>query len=369
MIKKFTYTLIIAAIAVVSGQAGVKYGSSNPPEGYTGADGDYCVSCHASYALNSGGGSITATGLPSASYTAGQNYNFSLSISHPSSRARWGFSIAARDANGQPVGSFSSTSANAGINGSELSHTAAVSFAGTSYTFNNLRWTAPASPTQAQKNVTFYYVGNAANGNGNNTLDYIYAGSSATILPVELNAFTASVKGSSVLLNWTTATEKNSAYFIVEKSGDNQHYNTVTKINAAGESSKPVQYSFTDNEPAYFETPTFYRLQLVDRDGSRKVSQVVKVQLKAESNFVKRIYPSPAKSGEQIFIQYVAADNAKAVVEIFNMNGAKVQSENLTTIKGMNVLRTTVKNGLSAGVYSVVVTVNGERQFVPVTIR
>ena len=149
-----------------------------PPQGYTGADGVYCTSCHGGNALNSAGGMVAVNGLPGNGYIAGTSYNFSLAITHSAAdRKRWGFSIVAKNSLGDDAGSFSTTNPNAGINGPELSHAPAViTLAQSSYTYDNLTWTAPANPGPNDNNITFYFAANAANGTGSNSGDFIYAG-------------------------------------------------------------------------------------------------------------------------------------------------------------------------------------------------
>ncbi|MFM2358225.1 MAG: hypothetical protein RLY16_217 [Bacteroidota bacterium] len=155
--------------------------SSLPPTGYTGANGNYCTSCHSSFTLNSGGGAVSISGIPSE-YTPGTTYTFSLTISHGSAnRKRWGFSIAARNSNNQSTGSFSGTNANAGANGNEYSHSPAVTTTNAAtYTYTNLKWTAPANPTAADQNITFYFAGVAADGTGGSGSDYVHSGTFTT---------------------------------------------------------------------------------------------------------------------------------------------------------------------------------------------
>jgi hypothetical protein len=153
--------------------------SFQPPQGYTGTtSGVYCNGCHGGNVVNNAGGTVNAIGLPVDTYTPGQQYTFSITTTHSAAdRRRWGFSIAARNSLGQSVGTFSSTNTNAGTNGNELSHLSAVTTATnqSSYTYSNLRWTAPAAPSAADQTITFYYVGLAANNNGNSNGDFVYA--------------------------------------------------------------------------------------------------------------------------------------------------------------------------------------------------
>jgi hypothetical protein len=125
--------------------------------------------------LNSPGGDASIIGLPQT-YEAGKPYTFQIAINHSvANRSRWGFSILARNAAGQNVGSFSSTNNNAALNGAELSHSSAVATAATqSYTYQNLVWTAPANPGPNDGDITFYVVGLAGNGSGSGG-DFVYA--------------------------------------------------------------------------------------------------------------------------------------------------------------------------------------------------
>lgn len=183
--------------------------SFQPPQGHTGADGAYCTQCHSTNQLNNPGGGVQVTGLPDGNYTAGTSYNFSITINHSAvDRKRWGFSIEARNSANQPVGTFSTTNAHAGINGVELSHLSAETFTAFSstYTYTNLTWTAPANPGPNDANITFYFVGNAANGNGNSLGDFIYSNTKAvSLLANQTYTFTGSGNWSNPA-NWSNNT-------------------------------------------------------------------------------------------------------------------------------------------------------------------
>ncbi len=148
-----------------------------PPAGHTGATaGLNCTTgCHSGNPLNNAGGSVVINGLP-ASYTPGTAYTFSVVVTHSAAdRIRWGFSVRAVGTNNNDVGVFSTTATNAAVNGTELSHfNAPFAPIGNTFTFSNLKWTAPATPAAQEQSVTFYVAGNAANGNDDNSGDFIY---------------------------------------------------------------------------------------------------------------------------------------------------------------------------------------------------
>jgi hypothetical protein len=91
-------------------------------------------------------------------------------------------------------------------------------------------------------------------------------------LPVELTDFNAQRKGTGAQLTWGTASEFNSAYFIVEKSLDGTSFSSIGRVNAAGNSSSLRRYAFTD--PSIANGITYYRLAQYDIDGTVHYSQI-----------------------------------------------------------------------------------------------
>ncbi len=150
--------------------------STGPLPGRTGDFGETnCSACHRGNAVNAAGGSLTITGVP-AKYNPGQIYPITVTIAK-SGQQRWGFEFSARDASsGYQAGSLIATdAANTQVkvqnNIQYIEHTAAGTTPGTaqgSWTFN---WKAPDTPVDK---IRFSAAGNAANGNGANTEDFIY---------------------------------------------------------------------------------------------------------------------------------------------------------------------------------------------------
>ncbi|MBC7851725.1 MAG: T9SS type A sorting domain-containing protein [Chitinophagaceae bacterium] len=273
MKKTYLYTLVILVLVAFLSAAAVNY-SMQPPFNYTGADGpSTCAQCHANF--NNGGGAIFTTGLPDTNFIAGQSYNFNVNLSHPTTRGRWGFSIVARDANNQPVGTFSSSNPNAALNNGELSHFGAVFSTGTSFAYDGLTWTAPFNPTVAQRNVSFYYIGNAANGDQGLTGDFIYSGMKTSSLvivntppavtitsPANGSQFTA---GALIALNATAS----DADGVVRKV---EFYNNGVKF--LEDSIAP--YGLTSNNEI---EPGIYTItaKAFDDDGASRVSDTVRI--------------------------------------------------------------------------------------------
>nr|WP_262907994.1 choice-of-anchor D domain-containing protein [Hymenobacter sp. 15J16-1T3B] len=111
-------------------------------------------------------------------------------------------------------------------------------------------------------------------------------------LPVVLTDFTARAQGNGAMLEWTTAQEKNSAYFEVLRSIDGgREFEAVGRVQAAGHSSSARQYTFLDaRRPG---CTVYYRLRQVDLDGTATLSSAVALQaLGAEVT----LYPNPTSA-------------------------------------------------------------------------
>jgi hypothetical protein len=193
--RKLSIVLLLVLIVFTSAKM---LNMVQPPTGHTGSTaGVNCTTgCHSGNPLNNTGGSVVINGLPS-SYTPGTAYNFSVVVTHgAANRIRWGFSVKAVGTNNNDVGTFSTTATNAAVNGAELSHfNAPFAPMGNTFTFTNLKWTAPAAPTAQEQSLTFYVAGNAANGNDDNSGDFIYtATKTVTLTPTSVNELVPGVQ-------------------------------------------------------------------------------------------------------------------------------------------------------------------------------
>jgi hypothetical protein len=111
------------------------------------------------------------------------------------------------------------------------------------------------------------------------------------VLPVELLNFTCNNdynKGSSIELNWSTATEKNSSKYTIERSIDGNEFTPIGNVDAAGNSETQRNYSFVDPNPLAGEN--YYRLTETDIDGSTQTFNITSCSL---NNPVNMVYPNP----------------------------------------------------------------------------
>ena len=354
MLKRFTlFLLILFSVVVFFSFHNKPYFSGQPPSNFSGAPGSAgtCANCHGgSGNLNTGGGSVVINGLPS-NFKPGQTYPFTVTISHPTTRERWGFEINARNLSNNAVGTFSTTSVDAATVGSpaEIGHYGAVYFSGTSYTYDSLFWTAPSTLFTGDSSVTFYIAANAANGTGTAGGDYIYSNTVLFTLPVGLKSLDYKIiNGNKVQVNWTTSFENNSREFIVERNDNNNQFYEVGRINASGNAGAEKSYSVTDNNPAYFNQPIYYRLKLVDNDNKFSYSKILQVTLPRQSVSISSLIPNQPAG---YLHTAITSDKQKdAEINIISLGGHLVLTYSLQLQKGLNTYKIPVKK-LSGGLY------------------
>lgn len=110
-------------------------------------------------------------------------------------------------------------------------------------------------------------------------------------LPVSWLSFSVEQEDQIVLLNWATASEKNTDYYNVERSTDGINFITLGRVGAAGNATEITEYAFIDRQPV--QNIAYYRIRQVDQDGtySYSVIRVLQPDLKAE---IMDIYPNPS---------------------------------------------------------------------------
>ncbi|MHA4737805.1 T9SS type A sorting domain-containing protein [Dyadobacter sp. MSC1_007] len=102
-----------------------------------------------------------------------------------------------------------------------------------------------------------------------------------TTLPVELAKFEGNLLDNAITLSWTTTEEAGSSHFNVERSSDLLEFSILGRVNAKGNSGNTVHYNFVDRQP--LSGNNYYRLRMVDLDGSSEKSRIISVANYANS--------------------------------------------------------------------------------------
>ena len=160
-----------------------------------------------------------------------------------------------------------------------------------------------------------------ASATSGNDLKYTIANSSF-ILPVELLYFTAKAEEKSVNIKWSTASEKNTLFFEVQKSFDGFSFFTINTVAAAGYSSVILNYSVNDDLPQQIN---YYRLKINDADGSSEYSSISKVVMPEININTIEVFPNPALNSIKVqFSKSNLAEKSEFKFEMYDLTGKKV---------------------------------------------
>ncbi|NJC27357.1 T9SS type A sorting domain-containing protein [Neolewinella antarctica] len=163
-------------------------------------------------------------------------------------------------------------------------------------------------------------------------------------LPVTLVSFSGAYEENTVNLNWRTASEYDTDYFVVERSSTGADFVEIGRVGAAGYSSALLDYQLVDRQPL---REAYYRLKDVDFDGTFSYSNVINL---SRADWVRvDVYPSPVTN--ELTVAYDASKASLLNVSFYSVDGKRLLSHNLT-----NGARQINVTNLPAGFYSVVIT-------------
>lgn len=172
---------------------------------------------------------------------------------------------------------------------------------------------------------------------------------SGSPLPVELQAFSASVSGEYIKLTWMTATEVNNYGFEIERSLNMTEWEKITFVAGGGNTNAPRAYSYKD---AFISNQTvYYRLKQIDNDGTFSYSPVAEVSGKGNMNFsLDQNFPNPFNP--ETMIRFTLAVPSVVSLKVFTVTGEEVMSvlENVSLAAGSHLYNVDASR-LNSGVY------------------
>jgi len=152
----------------------------------------------------------------------------------------------------------------------------------------------------------------------------LYFKNTSVILPLTLLNFNGNKQTAYNMLAWNTAIEENTKVFNVELSMENGQWKTIGTVAANGSGSG--SYSFNHYKPATGKN--WYRLQMVDVDGTFTYSNIILLNNRAEGDVSIRVYPNP---GSDMINISVGNNLLNTKVSLYSVEGRLLQTQLITT--------------------------------------
>jgi len=133
------------------------------------------------------------------------------------------------------------------------------------------------------------------------------------------------------LLTWSTSSEINNEYQIIERSSNSQDWTEVGRVDGTNTSFEH-DYQIKDLSPYQ---NTYYRLHSIDFDGRESFSEVILLNRRSEIKpLAARVSPNPFNSNLNIEVDVNQAE--EVTIRIVGMDGKLIHTSNISTAAGTN---------------------------------
>lgn len=168
-----------------------------------------------------------------------------------------------------------------------------------------------------------------------------FTANTGVVLPITLLSFNATKSNETALLNWKVEDATKFSHFELERSeaGPN-NFNTVYSTTLK---EKDGAYTYQDKHP--FTGVNYYRLKMVDQDGSFTYSPVSVLDFSAKATIV--VYPNPVSD-----VLYINFPEQGGSVRLYDISGKEIVAE----LNGASIHQKINVSSLTAGIYTVLIT-------------
>lgn len=169
------------------------------------------------------------------------------------------------------------------------------------------------------------------------------------VTAIELLSFTGEVQETGNMLKWITASEIENDYFTLLRSTDGEQFTAIGTIDGAGSSNVANNYHFMDKNA--LTGLSYYRLDETNFNGETTTAGDVITLTRGEVRFGV-VSASPVPAFNSVEVAFTTATSGNIVMNIYDVAGKLVNTDNLNTINGLNTVTIDISN-YAAGVYFV----------------
>jgi|GEM_PF-3469846 len=172
---------------------------------------------------------------------------------------------------------------------------------------------------------------------------YLAFNTMSVILPVILTSLTAYPKGQDIDVEWKVAEEQGVQRYDVQRSADATNFTQIGHVDATGLSD----YVFTDLSP--LTGNNFYRLNIVNMDGSSQYSPIVSVNMEPQGQGIS-LYPNPTVN-HTTMLQFTNLPAGQYQIDVFTATGQGVYSRIVSYNGGSLGQVILLPTALASGIY------------------
>lgn len=173
-------------------------------------------------------------------------------------------------------------------------------------------------------------------------------------LPLQFSNFSLrKIAGNNVQLSWKTAQEVNVSHFEILRSADGVSFTSIATIAARNNDIENV-YTSTDLTPA--KANNYYKIVTVDKDGRKKVSEILKMNLSSDRSEILAY-----QNGNAVKVNLSNLDKGNYAVRLTNSRGQQVYTGTILHNGGNTTHTLNVKTTLQPSVYHVTLVNNNNK--------
>lgn len=190
-------------------------------------------------------------------------------------------------------------------------------------------------------------------------------GSSTSVnpLPVDLLYFKADCNNNKVNIKWSTASEINCDYFLLEKMMDDGIFYQFAKVNGNGNSNQLINYKIEDNSTE--NKISYYKLRQFDFSGNE--NELNNNIIVSNCNNISNEF-AVFQDNEILNIVYNCKDETFAQIHLFDLNGRMIR--NITKILSTMENKISIKDfNLSSGLYLFNVETQDKSKAIKIIVR
>ena len=125
-----------------------------------------------------------------------------------------------------------------------------------------------------------------------------------------------------------TASERNSDFVDTESTTDGKNWKFVDQVKAAGTSTAILHYYAKDFEPDFSNDGiVYYRLKMVDFDGSYEYSTIRSVKLNHVNEISILTHPNPTSGSVSVDLDQVDWSLGGVSVDVYNPQGERILAD------------------------------------------